>query len=90
MLVTEGATELILGLGAIVLGGGGAIWTRFLVQNYLRFSFSAGLALYVMRFVQSFVIRKSQRLVEEVTAPKGDALDGRSRDRRSRDGSDCG
>lgn len=75
MLMVEASTELIIGLGAIVLAGGGSIWTRFLVQNYLRFSFSAGLALYVMRFVQSFVISNLAVWAKEATGESGNPID---------------
>ncbi|MFM2415301.1 MAG: hypothetical protein RL385_24 [Pseudomonadota bacterium] len=58
MFVEELCAQMALGVGAILLGAGGCIWTRFLVGNYFRFAGSAAFALYWMRFVQNVVIRQ--------------------------------
>lgn len=54
--IVEFASFVVFGVGAIVLGAGGCIWTRFLVQNYFKCAAAAGGALYFLRFTQSFVL----------------------------------
>ena len=69
MWVVEFFTYLTIGLGAIVLGAGGCIWTRSLVSNYLKFAAGSGLALFFMRFTQGFVLTSIAAWTTEASSP---------------------